>query len=196
MEFTFINTTTNLLKINAAAGDTIDDSDDNSGGGVQDYELYSGTDGTNGWPWSSVTVTLAEDDWWHVTSARGDWTTVGATPEKDKANTNLMPVAFIDSYGYYASKHTTLTGTTPEITGDSAQYTITASATTTFTLAADAKRWGFTIVVSGAQTLNFPGTWDVINADFDGTAADIHIINVWPKGADDWYVMAVNGVAP
>jgi hypothetical protein len=72
MKFSFVNATTNLLKLNAATGQSIDDSAND-----QEYELYSGQGGVNAWPWSSTTLVLERTNWWHVTYARGTWTTTG-----------------------------------------------------------------------------------------------------------------------
>ena len=70
--FSFINTTGNILKLNTAASESIDDSDDD-----EDYEIYTGAAAANAWPWSSCTIMQVTATWWHLTTARGDWTTTG-----------------------------------------------------------------------------------------------------------------------
>jgi len=69
-EFVFVNLTTNLLIIDAFDTDYIDDSD--LGG-----QVYSGFNTNNVWPFSSATLKQADSNWWHMLSARGDWTTTG-----------------------------------------------------------------------------------------------------------------------
>jgi len=98
-KFTFINTTTNLLKLNA------DCAIDNSDSGGDAYELYSGSGTNNLWPWSSCTVILAESNWWHVADARGDWTTTGTdaptvplSPYMPQTSTNDIPTVFTPRY--------------------------------------------------------------------------------------------------
>jgi len=77
MDFTFVNLTTNILTIDAPSTFYIDDSD-------LDGQIYSGINGTNDWPWSSIKLKQADSNWWHVLHARGDWTTTGT-------NTSAVP---------------------------------------------------------------------------------------------------------
>jgi hypothetical protein len=75
-EFTFINLSTNLLIIDSVEDQFIDDSD--LGG-----QVYSGVDQTNLYPYSSITLRQADTNWWHITKARGDWTTTGTASTYD-----------------------------------------------------------------------------------------------------------------
>jgi hypothetical protein len=69
-DFRFINITTNLLTLDAYDTDYIDDSSLGA-------QIYSGVNGTNYYPFSSLSLKQGESNWWHVLSARGDWTTTG-----------------------------------------------------------------------------------------------------------------------
>jgi hypothetical protein len=94
-DFRFINVSTNLLIVDAAAADSIEDSDPGA-------QIYSGVDGTNDWPWSSITLKQAESNWWHSLAARGDWTTTGTNASPIPAGS--LPVSYGGMVTYVASQ--------------------------------------------------------------------------------------------
>jgi hypothetical protein len=111
-DFTFVNLTTNILTLDAFDTDYIDDSDTGA-------QIYSGSNDTNLWPFSSITLKQADSNWWHVVSARGDWTSTGSGSSPIPAgvlpvtlsqvvnlNTNLIASGQIANSGIHAITYT------------------------------------------------------------------------------------------
>jgi len=153
-DFRFINVTTNLLTIDAVDADYIDDSDLGA-------QIYSGIDGTNYWPYSSITLKQAESNWWHSLAARGDWTTTGT-------NTPAVPIpAPVRGIGGFYSM---TPGVTNQTVSYGAEYTTdmwpVVNLTTSATFQATTEivsysRSNFVFRLRGASSFVTNG-WDVI----------------------------------
>jgi hypothetical protein len=96
------------------------------------------------------------------------------------------PIAFET----YCSTHVTLAdAATVTIPGTAAQYSLTTSQAWTLAITNGHPRYGFFLDVVGTNSMSYPASWRVINADYEPTGTNA--ISVLPYASTNWSIFAV-----